>query len=144
MQAAITAALMNPLLGIDIERVVDRAIDVHEPDMVDIQRQQLADGQTSQGTAILPFYKPLTVRLRRIEGLQTDHVDLKRKGGFYQGVNARRKGAGKTEIDSSDGKSARLQAKYTVTIFGLSVASRAEFVERMKPTLQTLFKSEMR
>ncbi|GAB2582461.1 hypothetical protein [Spirosoma areae] len=129
---------IGPLLRIPIEQLVAQTIDAHDDDIVELNLAQLAAGKTAEGSDIRPFYKPQTIRLRQKEGLQTDHVDLKRKGGFYKGTFARRTTGG-TEVSSRDPKAQFLQGRYSVDIFGLSVASREQLSERMRPTLQNKF-----
>jgi hypothetical protein len=138
MVSEIVDFFMAPLLRIPIERIVAETIDVHEPDIIELNLAQLAAGKTAEGADIKPFYKPKTIAFRRSKGKQTDHVDLNMDGNFYKGTFAKRTGDG-TEIGSVDGKTPFLEGRYTVDIFGLSVASRDELEARLKPTLQDKF-----
>lgn len=144
MQAAITAALLAPLLKVNIETLVDDAIAAHDDDLVIIQKQQLNAGQTAKGTAIVPFYHPVTLKVKQKKGQPTDRVTLKDKGGFYDGTYARPAGPGKTELGSTDPVTKHLEQHYGPTIFGLSVVSRAEFSLLLRPTIQTLFQQAIR
>ena len=138
MVAEIVNFFMAPLLRVNIEQVVASAIDAHDEDIVELNRTQLQAGQLSTGADIKPFYRPVTIKIKQRKGQATDKVTLRDKGGFYAGTFAKRISGG-TEVSSTDEKTGRLVDKYTIDIFGLSVASREQLAERIKPTLQNTF-----
>ncbi|AKD55028.1 hypothetical protein [Spirosoma radiotolerans] len=142
MVAEIVEFFMAPFYRVNIEQVVAETIDEHDDDIVELNLSQLEAGKTSEGNDIKPFYKPGTVKARKKEGLQTDHVDFKRKGGFYAGTFAKRTTGG-TEISSTDPKAPFLIKRSGEGIFGLTVANRGELENRMRPTLQDKFKQAL-
>lgn len=105
-----------------------------------LNQAQLRASLTAWGTVISLFYKPITVTLSQKKGLQTGYVDLYATGKFYQGIEVRAAGDDKAEMDYTDSKAKFLKDKYQATIFGSSVASKEQFSQIMRPTLQELYK----
>lgn len=138
--AALTDLLFGRLLRVDIEQVVASATNQHEGDIVDANRSQLAQGKTATGGTVKPFYKPETVKRKKKKGQPTDKVTLKDEGKFYQGFYAKATRGG-IEQGSTDPKTTYLVNRYTDTIFGLSAASKTQVADRLRPTLQTEFRS---
>lgn len=137
-------AMLGPLLRINIETVVAEAISEHHSDMEQLNRSQLAAGVTADGSEIRPFYKPITVRIKKMKGQSTDKVTLKDTGSFYRGIRATAVGRSATELTSTDGKTDDLVEKYGASIFGLSVASREQLAVRLTPTIQDKFQQALR
>ncbi|GAB3948357.1 hypothetical protein GCM10028805_22540 [Spirosoma harenae] len=133
---------LAPLRRVDIHQVVAESIDAHEDDIIDLNQSQLAAGQLADGSAIKPFYKPVTIAIKKARGQTSDHVTLRNKGDFYQGFYTKRVSDG-TEVLSRDPKNDMLEAKYTVDIFGLSVASKEQLSNRLRPTIQDKFNQAM-
>lgn len=137
---AIADLLFGPILRVDIEAVVARATNQHEGDIVSANQEQLQQGQLATGRPVTPFYKPSTVKQKKKKGQPADKVTLKDKNTFYQGFYA--KASGRTiEQGSTAPQTPYLLNRYTDSIFGLSVASQSEVADRLRPTLQTEFRS---
>lgn len=135
--------IMAPFRRVAIEWIVARTLDVHRDDVVRLNRQQLQAGTNADGSLIRPFYKPLTVRIKKAKGQPADRVTLRDTGSFYGGMYAQRTAGGLLEVSSTDDKTEALQDKYGDQIFGLSEASREQLVRLMQPTLQNLFMTRL-
>lgn len=143
MVTELTYYFMGPLLRVDIERVVADTVDDHEEDIVDLNREQLAEGQNADGSDIRPDYTEVTEFIKKSKGQRSDVVTLEDTGSFYRGFYKKRVPGG-SEINSRDSKTAELVEKYRDGIFGLTVASRDELADRMKPTIQDKYRQAIR
>jgi hypothetical protein len=66
-----------------IENLMEEALELSEPDMAQMQRDQWAKGEYADGTPIQPEYKPFTKRKKIAEGKDPGKVTLKDKGRMY-------------------------------------------------------------
>ena len=135
--------MLRPLRAVDIEDVVGAAIGEHHDDIEELNRGQLSAGQTTDGAEIKPFYRPITVRIKKLKGQPSDRVTLKDEGHFYRGIRARSAGRADTVISSTDPKTKELVEKYTTRIFGLSVASKEQLSVRLRPTIQDKYRQAL-
>jgi len=133
---------MAPLLRVNMERIIGDSIEEHSPDIIELNLAQLEAGQTAEGEEIRPFYKPITVKIKKTKGQPTDRVTLKDEGSFYGGFRTE-PAPGGTAVTSTDEKTAALVKKYSLDIFGLSVASREQLRDRLRPTVQDKFRQAL-
>ncbi len=122
------------LESVDIPRAASATIERNEEVIADLNATQMSQGKRSDGSEILPSYRPMTVDLKmKKSGLAgvTDRVTLFDKGDHYRGLYAKVKGLD-IEYGSADQKSEKLQDKYDTargSIYGLNLDSRDELVE---------------
>lgn len=71
---------------LNLEQALHDAIEFTYEQYADLNREQWKEGITSTGADIMPApYSKAYARIRRSEGLQTDFIDLRRKGNYYAG-----------------------------------------------------------
>jgi len=84
------------------------------------QEQLFEEGVDSNGQRIEPAYAPLTVDIKRLEGLPSDRVTLFQSGEFYESFTVT-VGANFFTIDANDVKEdTRLFEKYGEDVLGLT------------------------
>jgi len=130
--------LLENLEALNIPSVAVTTLKENSERMADLIAGQLAQGLRSDGSEILPSYKPLTIELKHEKsGLAavTDHVTLYDTGEHYKELYVEIKGD-EIEYGSHDDKSEKLQEKYDVkgrkgngSIYGLTEDSKDELVE---------------
>jgi len=135
--------MIAPLRRVSIEDVIKKATQQHVDDFVEANKEQLQEGENSDGQQITPFYTPFTVEMKEIKGQPSDRVTLKDTGDFYSGFYGDVSNTG-TTLSSHDDKTDDLEGKYGPRIFGLTVASKEEVGARMIPTIQKLFKKALK
>ena len=98
----------------DIGNIIDQELTKLEPDIEELNREQLRQGKDASGKST-PNYKPSTGKKGKIKFRET--------GTFYKSLKAEVKG-GIIDLDSSDPKSKWLNPwKGILTTIGLSPAS---------------------
>lgn len=134
-------AYLNELIArfqeLNFELLVERVVENTEEGIADRQREQLLHGETSTGAPIgtyrSPGYAQAKHTMNPLPGL--GYVDLRKTGAFYRGIYAAVVGD-ELIIDSSDGKTPDLIAKYGEDIFGLNGEFRRRYVsDELKPAL---------
>lgn len=134
----IVTLIMAPFRRVAIDWIIRQTLEQHSDDVIRLNQQQLAAGLTSEGTPIVPFYKPVTIAVKVKRGQPTDRVTLHDSGDFYKGMFVKN-----GEVSSTDPVTEHLVKKYTLTIFGLSEASKSQLVQIMQPTLQQAFRTAL-
>ena len=82
-------AEMRAIFDVDIYSMLDEVFKMPaiQQTMIDFNQAQLQGGQDALGQKIVTIggspYKAYTVKVRRAAGLQTNNVDLKFEGDFY-------------------------------------------------------------
>ena len=121
--------------------VIDQ-VQVEEKAAIQIQAEQMYDGQRGDGREILPRYTPFTVEIKRQRRQPYDRVTLRDTGDFQDAIVIDY-GPDSFRYDSTDNKRARLVRKYGEQIFGLNDANldklidtiRDGFIERVQKTI---------
>lgn len=95
-------------------------------ELVELNREQLREGEKSDRTNIRPKYTPKYRSYKaRNKGYTLDGTpNLINEGNFYKGFVTRIKGVNKYAIDSNDSKTSKLVERYTSLIFGLTNESK--------------------
>ncbi len=118
------------------EEQVIRTCKLYEPEIIDMNTEQLHDGQLATMTPVTPGYRPLTVQIKRAKGQPTDRVTLKDTGDFYRSfrilVNFN---VGYFSIVAEDEKADKLERKYGKDIYGLSEENRDELAAMILPDM---------
>ena len=82
------AEAIRRLQKVNIEEVVLSGIEETADDFIKLNEEQWQEGKTNTGETIVPYpYSAGYARTRKREGLQTDHIDLYRKGNLYKGYS---------------------------------------------------------
>lgn len=122
------ATAIQRLKGLDIELVIVEAIEETKADYADLNKAQFQAGQLNDGTDITPPYSASYARVRRREGLQTDHVDLYRTGRLYEQVAV--------SLDNDVIRSGSevsyekyLTGRYSVKLWGLDVENTRQYTK---------------
>lgn len=114
--------------------------------LADYNREQLFQGERTDGTPIEPVYRPLTRIIKQQKGQPIDRVTVKDTGAFYRGINVQVQND--TAIfDSRNSKTNKLERKYSTNngfLIGISNANLVRFRrDILKPhllkTLQLTF-----
>lgn len=120
--------LLDTVIAFDLDFEAEEAINDTAEAYTNLQREQLFSGENEKGEKILPEYAARTIAIKNKKGQPTDRVTLKDTGAFYRDmfIDARKD---EYIIDSADEKSASLQKKYGVEIFGLNEQNQTAYVE---------------
>lgn len=72
---------------LDVEQIAVESIEETKDEFIRLNEEQWKEGLTNRGLPITPepYSKPYA-KIRQKEGLQTDFIDLKRKGNLYKNV----------------------------------------------------------
>lgn len=117
------------------EKVMDIVRETSK-DIAEINAFQMYQGKDSNDKPIEPFYKPLTISIKRMKGQPVDRVTLRDSGSFQDKMKVEVEGTRFT-ITSDDDKTAKLVKKYGADIFGLSAEGKREYAhEIFMPKLQ--------
>ena len=128
-------ALAQKIKSIPVQDLLEEAAAQTRQQAADLQREQMMDGEDSEGNAIEPFYTQFTIREKRKKGQPTDRVTLKDTGSFHQQVFAEAEDKG-IQFGSRDSKTKEIKAKYG-PVFGLNkVKARRYSREDILPILQ--------
>ena len=104
--------------------ILSRSIEKNKEAWEELQRKRISSGKNtkddnlkynkSRSTAINQSdpYVPSYERIRRREGLQTDHVDLKRTGKYQRLITAKTPGKNKLKFESNDPKAEFIEGNY--------------------------------
>lgn len=136
--------LLNAASKIDIPYQVELSLVDSSEEYIRIQKEQLAQGERSDGTPIFniktgsEYYSPGYARYKGKES----PIDLKDKGDFYSGIFTRQESEG-LFVDSEDSKSAKLQENYGPEIFTLNDQSKVEFIPIASAVLITGIEKEL-
>lgn len=129
--------------SVDVSLSAVSAINNTAPTAEAAQKEQLYQGVNGGDEPILPPYTRLTVFLKTQKGQPTDRVTLLDTGDYYGGIKASAQGETFT-IQSSDGKAAKLEAKYGKNILGLGTEARVEYIRTLKPEFIKQIRSYLR
>ena len=113
-----------------------------EKEIIELNQQQLQDGELATGNDITPFYKPLTISIKKAKGQVYDRVTLLDTGAFYSKffiVYFK----DKFSIESTDSKALSLEKKYSPNILGLSDKNIQETIDLIKPNFLERFRKAL-
>jgi len=99
-------------------------------------------GQYSDGTAVAPPYRPLTIQIKQAKGQPTGRVTLRDTGDFHQSFSVVWQPT-QFVITASDPKTGKLVQKYGREIFGLNDAGLQELVDNVRPELIASLRKEL-
>lgn len=131
--------LYNKVKSMDIDKVIDTAVDNSLVAMTAEQKKQLYAGFDKTGNKITRKYRNnkyarVKNSMNPLPGLGTP--DLRLTGAFYSGIGIERQGS-VLHIESSDSKNDALESKYDP--FGLGGAYKKEFIDKsLRPNLNSL------
>ena len=132
------AQLKKQLLTIPVKEILRESLTENKPVIEDLNAAQLQAGIRADNSPITPTYRnPLYAQYknRRNPKPGFGRPDLKNTGAFYEGIDARVTSEG-LEIESTEGKTKELQAKYGPEIIGLTDQSITELQQGyLKPAL---------
>ena len=132
---ALTTLYQN-LQTLDLKTRVMDIVRETEKDIAEINAFQMYQGKTSEDKEIEPFYKPLTIAIKREKGQPVNRVTLRDTGAFQDAMKVNVEGM-KFTITSSDSKTKKLVDKYGGEIFGLSPEGKKEYAnDYFMPRLQ--------
>lgn len=99
--------LKNRIKAINLDGIAERALQVNQAEIADLNREQLQQGITSTG-GYLPDYSPASVNMY---GKESGPIKLKETGDYYEGFAPRFED--KTfNIESTDWKTKMLEDRY--------------------------------
>lgn len=113
------------------ERIIE-ACKPYEPEIIDMNTEQLFAGETSLNKPIEPAYRPLTISIKRAKGQPTGRVTLKDEGDFY-GAFFVNFGREYLALGSNDEKALKLERKYGKDIYGLSEENQDDLCVMILP-----------
>lgn len=122
---------------IDMNNIVAEAIIERKAEIIDLNTSQLEIGLTNEGRELSPEYETEEyATLKKSIGSKSPKgiPDLKFEGDFYSGFDIKKSGD-TAWIDSTDEKSASLQAKYD-NIFGIMPGNRPEMLGLIAPVIK--------
>jgi hypothetical protein len=135
--------MQRDLKKFDIREEVKEAIVVTNNDVAKLNRKQLYEGQTANGTPIQPAYTWRTVFYKNIKGQPSDRVTLKDKGDFYNSIKVNVK-TDTFDIIATDYKSDALHNKYGKSILGMTDVNRTQYIQQsFFPELQNRITSKL-
>jgi len=109
-------------------------IKANEAAIVDINIMQMDQGETAQGSRIVPEYSPVTVEIKRLKGQQFNWVTLEDERDFKNSMfmNAERF---PLMFNSTDWKSEMLNDKYG-DIFGIARKNIPQVGSEIRPEVK--------
>lgn len=87
-----------------VASVAENKIEADEQDILDLNRAQMIVAGIDSSNKQLGEYAPLSVKLRKERGLQTDYIDLRFTGEFQDKMYMDKVGELQYELNSSDPK----------------------------------------
>ena len=138
------------LFEFDIYKLMDKAVKGMTDDITAFNHQQLQNGLDAKGQKISTIggspYRAFTIRVRKAKGLQTNNVDLKVTGAFYDTFNVVITGSGyeiTANFNKPDGD-IRDNFSSQYDFLGLNQATLTEWVnEELFPVLVGLIKKQI-
>lgn len=138
------------LFEFDIYKLMDKAVKGMTDDIIAFNHDQLQDGLDSKGQTISTIggspYRPFTIVARKADGLQTNKVDLKVSGAFYDTFKVVITGSGyevTANFNKPDGD-IRDNFSSQYDFLGLNMASLTEWVDqKLFPILVGLIKKQI-
>lgn len=118
---------LGSALKLNIQTEAELALINSSDDVIRIQREQLFAGERSDDTQIFniktgsEYYSPSYAKYKG----KDSPIDLKDKGGFYRGLDAKPEDGGLL-IESDDPKAKELKDNYGEEILGLGTYSKNE------------------
>lgn len=137
MSKALQTIFTSPFKGIDMNKIIEDAMAVHEERILDLNRQQLDRGLDAKGKS-LGKYANFKYKNR------FEPVDLKNTGEFRKKFTlSRSKNKKEAEIFSQDEKQSKLEKRYGKDIQGLNSQNMSTAGEIIKPEVQELYKKQL-
>lgn len=124
-----------------IQTIGEAAIQVGDV-AVELNQDQMYAGLRSDGSEISPFYRPLTITIKKALGQPTDRVTLRNNGNFYNMMYFYVQ-QDKFGIDSRDSKATDLKTKYKETIFGLTKPNTMTFAQAVQPIYNRMARKKL-
>lgn len=128
--------MMKRVKAVDEDKIITETMQDSADTIADLNAQQMLSGIKQNGAEITPQYAPLTIEIKKLKGQPTDRVTLRDTGAFYHGIHVNVNGE-VLQIDSTDSKTAKIEAKYGKNVFGLSEKFHAEAMrEKVRPVFK--------
>lgn len=121
-------------------QAADTAVQAAKPlksliEELNTENQLFQQGRSGQGLAIVPAYRPMTVRIKKAKGQPFNRVTLRDTGDFHRSIQAVWRRAGEIEIQAGDSKANDLKDKYGDDILGLNDDSLTRLRDKLRPIL---------
>jgi hypothetical protein len=131
------ADLIGRLKNIDegFESLVIESAKAKEVEIVQMNTEQLNDGQRADDKPVTPSYAQRTITRKRRTGQPFNRVTLRDKGDFHDSFLVEFKET-EFELKASDPKAEFLTPKYTPNIYGLNEANMQKLREQLTPILK--------
>ena len=133
--------VIERLQRLDLEEALSEAVEYTKEEYADLNREQWKEGITSMGADMMPPYSPGYARVRRREGLQTDHIDLNRTGALYGGYTIDQEGS-IMHLSSDVDYEKYVSGRYGDKIYGLTDESMEKYREVVRPVLMASVKEQ--
>jgi len=115
---------------------VDLAVEEEAAEVARMNREQLSDGEQSDGNKLKPPYSEKYAAFKRKKGLRTDVVTLRLEGDFYKSIKPNKTAPDAFEMESDDGKAKYLIARYGKAVLGLNEDNIDLLAERIRPKME--------
>lgn len=106
--------LYDRVKGFDLQEEINKLIKESEPEIVEMNQEQMFAGFRSDGSSIDPEYTSYTKKLKAKRNQPVDRVTLKDTGSFYKLMKLEG-----MKVISTDEKFDSLKSKYGENIMGL-------------------------
>ena len=138
-------AFTRKVATLDPKATAEEAVRLTSFSALEINKEDLREGQTSQGIPLEPSYSSPLYAINKqkqnpLPGLF--NPDLYVTGAFYRGFQITL-GNYSFTIDSEDSKAPDLEAKYGKWIYGLSPQGREKYVPILYNKMLTLLKQQI-
>lgn len=117
-------SLRNNINRLDLNRATEKAMKAREEDISELNRDQLRQGQRSDGTFLPPYSSNSVSKFGKTPG----PIKLFETGDFYKGIKPEFKKE-EFNITDLDNKTDMLQDRYGESILGLSNLSIGELAQ---------------
>lgn len=140
----LSANLNSIVSGFD--KIVDDFIKKYDPDLIDLNQEQMLEGQNADGGSIGDLRDPEYIKFKRSMGSKAAFsglADLKLTGQFQSSMYVEHKGDN-IYIDSRDDKKNKLTKKYGYQIFGVQKEKLDQLISgQIEPDFISLMENKM-
>ncbi len=138
---ATVAEMMEAIKAVDIDKIVEDAIEATKGELLNQNRAQMEAGQNKEEKAITPLYAPSTVSKKKRKGQPYDRVTLKDKGEFYNKMGAQVDNE-QVLIGSGVEYAKYLEARYGIQIFGVGGVYQVRYNDVLAPVIISKVKDQ--
>jgi hypothetical protein len=134
--------LMQANLKVDLPTELQQALIDTSDKYIAAQKEQLFEGEDSDGKDIEPFYAESTIARKKKKGQPTDRVTLLDTGKFQEAI-FQDVFSDRVITSSSDSKTKKLEEKYGAKIFGLDRDRKSQHLELVADKLKENITKEL-